>query len=72
MRAEIWDRVILPKVIPGKVAKTFQVYAIHDPAYAAPWLLAMPLPLKAATGKAMYQDRWPLEQIPLAAKQTSC
>jgi hypothetical protein len=25
--------------------------------------------LKAATVKAMYQDRWPVEQIPLSAKQ---
>jgi hypothetical protein len=69
LRAEIWEEVILPKIIPGKRAKTFQVYAIHDPAYATPWLLATPLQLKAATVKAMYQDRWPVEQIPLAAKQ---
>ena len=69
MRAEIWEDVILPSVVPGKNAKTFQVYAIYDPAYATPWLLATALKLKAATVKAMYQDRWPVEQIPLAAKQ---
>ena len=56
-------------MLPGAGAKTFQVYAIHDPAYATPWLLATALKLKAATVKAMYQDRWPVEQIPLAAKQ---
>jgi len=32
-------------------------------------LLATPLKLKAETVKAMYQDRWPVEQIPLSAKQ---
>lgn len=69
MQAEIWDDVILPGVIPGSGTKPFQVYAIHDPAYATPWLLATPLKLKAATVKAMYHDRWPVEQIPLAAKQ---
>lgn len=69
LRAEIWEEVILPGVIPGKDAKTFRVYAIHDPAYTTPWLLATALQLKAATLKAMYQDRWPVEQIPLAAKQ---
>ncbi len=69
LRAEIWDDVILPGVLPGTEAKTFQVYAIHDPAYASPWLLATDLKLKATTVKAMYQDRWPVEQIPLAAKQ---
>jgi hypothetical protein len=69
MRAEIWEDLILPGIIPGPQAKTFRVYAIYDPAYTTPWLLATPLRLKAATVKAMYQDRWPVEQIPLAAKQ---
>ena len=69
MRAEIWEDLILPGVIPGRHAKTFRVYAIYDPAYTTPWLLATPLSLKAATVKAIYQDRWPVEQIPLSAKQ---
>jgi hypothetical protein len=69
MRAEIWDDLILPGVIPGPQTKAFRVYAIYDPAYTTPWLLATPLPLKAATVKTMYQDRWPVEQIPLSAKQ---
>lgn len=69
IRAEIWDDLVLPDVVPNEQAQTFQVYAIYDPAYLAPWLLATPLKLKAATVKAIYQDRWPVEQIPLAAKQ---
>lgn len=69
MRAEIWENLVLPKVVPSENAQTFQVYAIYDPAYETPWLLATPLKLKAATLKAIYQDRWPVEQIPLAAKQ---
>jgi hypothetical protein len=69
MRAEIWEDLILPGVIPGPQAKTFRVYAIYDPAYTTPWLLATPIDLKAATVKAIYQDRWPVEQIPLSAKQ---
>lgn len=69
IRAEIWEDLILPGVILGPLAKTFQVYAIYDPAYATPWLLATPLNLKAATVRAMYQDRWPVEEVPLSAKQ---
>jgi hypothetical protein len=69
MRAEVWENLVLPSVIPGPEADTFRVYAIHDPAYTTPWLLATPLKLKPATVKAMYQDRWPVEQIPLSAKQ---
>ena len=69
MRAEIRENLVLPGVIPGSKAKTFTVYAIYDPAYTTPWLLATPLKLKAETVRAMYRDRWPVEQIPLAAKQ---
>jgi hypothetical protein len=69
IRAEIWENLVLPGVIPGAQAQTFSVYAIYHPAYTTPWLLATPLKLKATTVKAMYQDRWPVEQIPLAAKQ---
>jgi len=69
IRAEIWEEVILPNVKPDQQAKTFNVVAVYDPAYTTPWLLATPLKLKAATVKAIYTDRWPVEQIPLAAKQ---
>ena len=69
MRAEIWEGVVLPDVTPDPQAKTFNVYAIYDPAYTPPWLLATPLKLKASTVKANYQDLWPVEQIPLSAKQ---
>ncbi|MGA9479196.1 MAG: hypothetical protein WBV21_15580 [Desulfobacterales bacterium] len=69
IRAEIWEDLILPGVIPGPQAKTFRVYAIYDPAYTTPWLLATHINLKAATVRAMYQDRWPVEEVPLSAKQ---
>lgn len=69
LRAEIWDDLILPGVVPGPQAKTFRVYAIYDPDYKTPWLLATPLNLKPATVRALYRDRWPVEQIPLSAKQ---
>jgi hypothetical protein len=67
--AEIWEDVVLPGVMPNPQAHTFQVYAIYDPLYPTPWLLATPLKLPAKAVKAIYQDRWPVEQIPLAAKQ---
>jgi hypothetical protein len=70
LRAEIWENLILPGVLPGqKENKLFEVYAIYDPAYDTPWLLATPLKLKAATLRAIYRDRWPVEEIPLSAKQ---
>jgi hypothetical protein len=69
IRAEIWPDLILPGVVPDADNPTFRAVAIHDPHYDQPWLLATDLPLEPATIKALYQDRWPVEQIPLAAKQ---
>lgn len=69
IRAEIWRGLILNKVIPDSKNKTFDVYAIYDPKFETPWLLATPIKLSAASLKAIYTDRWPIEQIPLAAKQ---
>jgi len=69
LRAEIWEEVVLPDVAVSATAKTFQTLAIYDPDFDTPWLLATPLKLQAPTVKAIYRDRWPVEQIPLAAKQ---
>ena len=48
---------------------TCNVYAIHAPRFRAPLLLATPLALPARTIRDCYVDRWPVEQLPLAAKQ---
>ena len=69
IRAEIWRGLILNKVVPDSENQPFDVYAIYDPKFETPWLLATPTKLSAATVKVIYTDRWPVEQIPLAAKQ---
>ena len=48
---------------------TVSVVALHDPRHRDPLLLATPLPLPPRTLRAGYPDRWPVEQVPLAAKQ---
>jgi hypothetical protein len=67
LRAEIWDDLVLPDAAPG--APTFTVVAVHDPRYREPLLLASPLAVSAQALHALYRDRWPVEQLPLAAKQ---
>lgn len=66
---QIWRNLILNQVIPGMGNKTFDVYPIHDPRFEQPWLLATPVKLQAASVHAIYRDRWPVEQIPLSARQ---
>jgi len=70
IRAEIWKDLILPGILPDPKNPTFQVVAIHDLRYRQPWLLATDLRIEPAALKALYQDRWPVEQLPLAAKHT--
>jgi hypothetical protein len=67
LRAEQWTGLVLPDAAPG--SPTFTVVAIFDPAYAEPLLVATPLALTPQVLRELYRDRWPVEQIPLAAKQ---
>ena len=69
LRVEIWRNLVLPDCAPNVRNQTFDVYAIYDPSFATPWLLATPVVLKPASVRAIYKDRWPVEQIPLSAKQ---
>lgn len=67
LRAAIWRDLLPPTAGPD--APTLTVVAIHDPRYHDPWLLASPLPLAPQALRALYRDRWPVEQVPLVAKQ---
>lgn len=55
-----------------KVAKQqpyLQVWAFHDPRYRQPMVLATSLEATAEVILKLYLDRWPVEQVPLVAKQ---
>jgi len=67
-RAEFWDDLVLPDTKPDPKNQTFRVAAVYDPRFDEPWLLACPLQLSGADLWALYHDRWPIEQLPLAAK----
>ena len=67
-RAEFWDDLVLPSDKAKSDNLTFTVVAIYDPRYEEPWLLACPIRLSGDTFWHLYRDRWPIEQLPLAAK----
>jgi hypothetical protein len=67
-RAEFWDDLVLPDTKPDPAQQTFTVAVVYDPRFEEPWLLACPLKLSGAALWALYHDRWPIEQLPLAAK----
>jgi hypothetical protein len=67
LRAEFWDQLVLPNAKPG--APPFSTVVLHDPRFAEPLLLNTPLPLTGVQLQAFYLDRWPVEVLPLTAKQ---
>ncbi len=79
LRAEIWADLVLPTATAETTMETeteakahtpsVTVVAVYDPRYREPLLLASPLPVTARVLHDLYHDRWPVEQLPLAAKQ---
>ncbi len=67
IKAQVWDNLVLSTAQPG--APAFRCAVIHDPRYQEPWVLATNLPVSAYALWCLYRDRWPIEQMPLAAKQ---
>jgi len=67
-RAEFWYDLALSDVKPDPENDTFTVVAIYDPRFEEPWLLACPLQRNGPDLHGFYRARWPIEQLPLAAK----
>jgi hypothetical protein len=67
IQAQVWENLVLSTAKPG--APTFRCAVIHDPRYQEPWVLVTNLPVSAYALWCLYRDRWPVEQLPLAAKQ---
>jgi len=66
VRAHVWNDLVLATAKPGPA--TFRCVVLHDPRYHDP-LVATPLPGSAYALWGLSRDRWPVEQLPLAAKQ---
>jgi hypothetical protein len=67
LHAAFWDNWVCVDAQPG--APTFSTVLIHDPRFDEPLLLNTSLPLTGAHLQAFYRDRWPVEGLPLTAKQ---
>jgi hypothetical protein len=67
LRAEVWGALVRADAATGSAP--FTAVAIHDPRHREPLLLVTPLALTPQQARDCYRDRWPVEQLPLAAKQ---
>lgn len=64
-----WQELVLSDLKPDPNHHTFDIWVFFDPAYQDPLVLAANVALKPESVFALYLDRWPVEQVPLAAKQ---
>jgi hypothetical protein len=67
LRAHLWDQLVLADGKPGD--PIFRCVLLFDPRYREPWVLVTPQALSGAACRALYGDRWAIEQVPLSAKQ---
>ena len=67
LSAEFWDDLVCAEAQPG--APAFSTVLMRDPRFDEPLLLNTVLPLTGAQLHAFYRDRWPVEGLPLTAKQ---
>jgi hypothetical protein len=69
LRAEVWAGLVRADAEAGADGPALTAVAIRDPRHREPLLLVTPLPLTPRQIRDCYRDRWPVEQLPLAAKQ---
>ena len=67
IEAAVYENLVLPDALPGSAR--FTCVVIHDPRYKEPLVLVSNLSASAYVLWQLYRDRWPIEQMPLAAKQ---
>jgi hypothetical protein len=67
--AKGWHDLVRSDQHVSAANETFSIWVIDDPAYEQLWVLATNLDCSAETAYHLYLNRWPVEQIPLVAKQ---
>jgi hypothetical protein len=65
-----WYNLVSANQKVAEQQDTFDILVFFDPLYLDPLVLATNVTLLPETAFKMYLDRWPVEQVPLVAKQT--
>ena len=67
IKAHLYENLVASDEKPGGIS--YRLIVIYDPRYHQPLVLGTNLPVTAFAIRQLYRDRWPVEQLPLAAKQ---
>jgi hypothetical protein len=70
IRVHGWRDLVLPVHKVADNHETFDIMVFFDPFYVEPLVLGTNVSLLPETAFSLYLDRWPVEQVPLVAKQT--
>ena len=69
IRAQSWQNLVLSDLKVDPSHETFSIWVFFDPLYSDPLVLGTNLCLQPLSLFNLYLDRWPVEQVPLVAKQ---
>lgn len=69
IRAACWQNLVSSDLKVDRSQETFSIWVFFDPLYTDPLILGSNLSLQPHSLFSLYLDRWPVEQIPLVAKQ---
>ena len=69
VKHESWHNLVTSTTKVATDNRTFAIYVFHDPLYDKPLVLMTAMDLTAEEIYLIYQERWPVEHPPLAAKQ---
>ncbi len=69
IRAQSWQNLVLSESKVNSSHPTFSIWVFFDPLYTDPLVLGTDLCLQPLSLFHLYLDRWPVEQVPLVAKQ---
>ncbi len=69
IRAQSWQNLVLSDLKVDLSHETFSIWVFFDPLYSDPLVLGTNLGLQPLSLFNLYLDRWPVEQVPLVAKQ---
>lgn len=69
IEAHGWHDLVLSTHKVADRHETFDIWVFFDPLYVEPLVLGTNVALLPETAFKLYLDRWPVEQVPLVAKQ---
>lgn len=70
IQAKGWHKLVRREQKVDEENELFSIWVFSDPLYKTPLVVGTNLAVQAESVFLLYHDRWPVEEVPLVAKQT--